>query len=228
MGTMKIVRFLDYEAAKQVLKENSTFCLRSLKYYQLLEERGNDTRVGDKQESRARFRNTRRNYEYGGGVLVSCWCLLDSGRPFSSELPLSENYQEGMAIISNIERVASFLQRETAYLLSGWDFHHEEVKYYSEEAEPKKYKIDKAMFWKREIYRDQHEYRLAFTSSSQRAHLQTLIFYSMSPSDYIDEIHFAPSLVPTRRSELIAGAIESDLTTKIHDFDGEVKRSRKD
>ncbi|UCG59904.1 MAG: hypothetical protein JSU70_10360, partial [Phycisphaerales bacterium] len=92
---MKIVRFLDYEAATKVLKEDSTFCLRTLKYYQLLEERGGDTTTGDKQESRASFENTRRHYEFGGGVIVSCWSLMDSALPFSSGLSLSQDYREG-------------------------------------------------------------------------------------------------------------------------------------
>lgn len=221
---MKIVRFLDYEAATKVLNEASTFCLRSLKYYQLLEEQGRNKTVGDKQENRAWFENTRKHYEFGGGVLVSCWCLLDSELPFSSELPLSQNYQKGLAIISTIDRVVTFLNNETAYLLDGWDFHHEEVKYYSEETEPQNYMIENAMFWKRGIYEDQREYRFAFISSSQRAHIQTLIFYSMDPSYYIYEIHFGPSLEPTQRQELITGAIGANLQSKIHDFDDEVKK----
>lgn len=223
---MRIVRFLDYDSARSVLAEESTFCLRSLQYYQSLEERNRDTTYGDKQESKAKFEDTGKHYEWLGGALVSCWCILGHSQPYSSKLDILQNYTRGIALIATVDSVAAFLQEETSYLLGGWYFYHDKVKYYLEEKEPKNYRIDEAMFWKRKNYCRQHEYRFAFVSSSQRAHLQTLIFYTRNPMSYIDEIHFGPELKQPQIKILVTGAIEADLANKIHNFDNAIYRMK--
>jgi len=82
------------------------------------------------------------------------------------------------------------------------------------------------MFWKRERYRAEREYRFAFVSSSRRGHLHTLVFYATNPKDYIHEIHFGPDLNSNQRKRLMAGAIGLEVANTIYDFDGEVERLR--
>lgn len=71
-----IIRFLPSDAACSVISENSTFLLRSIRYYRILEENHGDGVFGDKNENIVKTSNGGTS-ESLATTLIGSWTLLD-------------------------------------------------------------------------------------------------------------------------------------------------------
>jgi hypothetical protein len=214
MNNNNIVQFVPMCPASSLISENSTFCLRSLRYYKLIED-GN--LVGDRRESMVVLSN--RHSELGGTTLVSCWTQLKGDLVSGDDWNLSPHGKNVVAIISTIDKVSTVLEKAAEGLLKNWRFEHKPVQYYDEHTAPNDSNISELPFWKRNTYRTQREYRFAFRSDSSKSHLQTLIFYVPEPQGYIDKIQFGPEMRMEDIERLFGQAVTGNLGNRIHDFD---------
>lgn len=226
----KIVQYLPFEAAKSVLSENSTFCLKSLRYYRELEEYTQDSSVADKSESEQYFEGDGNHTFNPNSVLVTCWSVL---KEESMDWAMCPHKSQDVAIVSSVEKVAKLLEEfEDRIFYKKKDkklnFEHDYVQYYDESNKPKDYSIWRAMFYKRKKFEYQNEYRFAFILDGSMK-IQTLIFY-VSPEEaqnYIDKIYFGNGLLSMQKQELVTGCISLGVCGKINDFDAVIRSYRK-
>ncbi len=92
-----------------------------------------------------------------------------------------------------------------------WNFRHNLVYYYDEKVDkPESYNLCKAMFWKRNMYSYQNEYRFVFErSGTTSGHLQTVIFCNKpmdGAPDYIHKIFFGPEMEPEEINSCVNNA----------------------
>jgi len=201
---MKIAQFLPKDAAFSVINEYSTFCLRNVIYYRILEEHFRNNLIGDKKENIVEFRENRRNYELIATTLLSCWTVIENDEIHEEDWDIFNDRADGIAIISDTKSVESCIKENTKYFLDS------NVWFLVDTA--------KASFWKRDHYKHQREYRFALLSSSKRSNIETIIFYVSEPQKYIQKICFGPNMNLSDKEKLITQAIAGDLFGKFPDF----------
>ena len=217
---MKIAQFLPKDPAFSVINEYSTFCLRNVIYYRILEEQFRDNLIGDKKENIVEFKENRSNYELIATTLLSCWTIIENDEINEEDWNLFNDRDDGIAIISDTKSVESCIKENTKYILDSnvWHLEHQKVNYYDGIRHPKEFDIAKASFWKRDHYKQQREYRFALLSSSKRSNIETIIFYVSEPKKYIKKICFGPKMDRRNKEKLKIQAIAGDLLDKFPDF----------
>jgi len=225
---MKIVRFIDYSGAKSFLSADSTFKLASCKHYRILEESRGDKIWGDKCESKV-----------GGSEfepsssLISCWTICKNDGIDWNIFPGST---KGIAVVSTVEKVYSFLNDVGGSLcLSKIPLEHMGVNYYNpNDPRPDGFDICQAMFWKRQQYINQREYRFALHGNGRP--IDSIISYPELKDvlAMVDEIHFGVDLTVDEAKVLETGAIACsdnggpNALGKVVGFDSIMKRIREE
>ena len=217
---MKIAQFLPKYAAFSAINEYSTFCLRNVIYYRMLEEQNRDNLIGDKKENIVEFRENRRNYELIATTLLSCWTIIENDEIHEEDWNIFNDRTDGIAIISDTKSVESCIKENTKHFLDSevWHLEHQKVNYYDGIRHPKEFDTAKASFWKRDHYKHQREYRFALLSSSKRSNIETIIFYVLEPQKYIQKVCFGPDMDLSDKKKLRSQAIAGELFGKIPDF----------
>lgn len=217
---MKIAQFLPKYAAFSVINEYSTFCLRNVIYYRILEEQHRDNLIGDKKENIVEFRENRRNYELIATTLLSCWTIIENDEIHEEDWNVFNDRTDGIAIISDTKSVESCIKENTKYFLDSkvWHLEHQKVNYYDGIRHPKEFDTANAPFWKRDHYKHQQEYRFALLSSSKRSNIETIIFYVLEPQKYIQKVCFGPDMELSDKKKLRSQAIAGELFGTIPDF----------
>jgi hypothetical protein len=237
---MRVVRFLTLDSALRVLSAYSTFAMQNVQYYVHLGFECGDGAIGDTQENRAAFEETRRHYELLAATLISCWTILDNGRFLAADWHLFNDRKNGIAIVSDVESVCRLIKNLAKGFLTPtegsqpkecnsryrWDFAHGRVIYYSR-SHPQEFETMDLWKWKREEYQKQREYRFAFLASSPMMKLDSVVFYVRDPGRYIQEIHFGPEVTDADKKRLLTGTIAAELAGKIHDFDAHFNEDTK-
>lgn len=218
---MYIAQFIPLPIAFSVINEYSTFCLRNIRYFRQLEDQDYDTIRGDRKENIVEFQENWRKYELLAATLINCWTKLNGDSILASDWNIFKDRADGIAIVSTVECVESFLLKETEDILDKqvWHLEHKDVQYYDGFSHPPVFDTMEAMFWKRKRYEAQREYRFAFLSSSIRDNIDTLIFTTRNPKAYIKKVYCGPEMTDCDKRKLLAGAIAADLAGLIQNFD---------
>lgn len=235
---MRIARFLRFDDAKRVLSNHSTFAVLSSHYYRNLGYENENSEIGDVNENIAHFQEIKRTCELGAATLLSCWTELEGDELSASDWNIFSDRANGIAVISSIDNVRSFLRnlvQDILYLFENgsddtkneqavWDFRDGKVEYYDGIQQPPSFDTMDAWLWKLKRFEEQREYRFAFLSGSPSAKLQTLIFHVEEPKSYIEKIYFGPRLCDTQKHELVTGAIKANVFHLIENVDEVFRR----
>lgn len=224
MKNMYIANFVPFEYAKNIITEYeyesaSIFALRSLRSCRLLEVMEGDTKLGDSSEGHATYMRKGReecNFESGATIMVSCWTIIENDYVTIEDwMDLYEKggkdkfaRTDGIAIVSTVNKVESFLENNNAYFFLGKKrlFKHGRVEYPPEPKElPENYDgiLDPA-FEKKVRYEYQREYRFEFALDS-RYPLEK-VTYCVNPKEYIDKIQFGPEMKCQNTKKLLRRA----------------------
>lgn len=240
---MYIFQYIPNWATKYVLSLNSTFCLKSLRYYRELEDSDNNG-ISDSWENKAEFHKQMQEYFNNTATLVSCWSVSSSNKdPVPNWKVFKELFgvkqSNGIAILSDVCSVKEYLIKHRTGMFDEdkWGFIHDRVRYYDENSDkPKSYNLHDAMFWKRKtkyIYQD--EYRFAFERSGiTSGHVQTVIFCNKpmyGAPDYIHKLFPGPEMNPEEINSFVNSACElypnGSVVDKVDNWESWLKLTRK-
>jgi hypothetical protein len=198
---MKIIQYLPYPVALEVLSSRGTFRLKSLRYFLSLKEESDG--VGDNMELKAFF-DEGGSGQWVSSAIVSCWTIADdqeNPQPDWSKLGGRE-----IAILSSIDSVVHYLEEHIDGLLDkSWFLSHDKVNYY-ETFSRDDFRTRDIVFWKRKKFSSQNEYRFSFRRSCIGAHLETFIFtnkYLDTFPSYIDRVFVNPALTNEKYQKLL-------------------------
>jgi len=188
---IKIARFIDIDACKQVFSESySTFLLRSHKYYWHIE----DTAKQDKTEFQVQGENGTMETGY---ALLNCWTILDGDEPSDEEWKIFKKDSPVVAIVSSPKKVCDFLyatlniKRENGRSHPFFRIERKEVDY--KEKVKGKATIQDAIFTKDKKFEEEKEYRFAVFYSAMFHEINTYIFHAQNPDEYMGKCYFNPS-----------------------------------
>jgi len=203
---IKIARFIDINACKQVFSETySTFLIRSHKYYWHIE----DTDKQDRTEFQVPGENGTMETGY---ALLSCWTILKKGdEPTEKEWKIFEKDSPVVAIVSSPQKVYSFLyktlniKRKNGRIHPFFYIEHNPVNHIDKKIEKLRGTptISDAIFTKDNKFIKENEYRFAVYYSATFHEINTYIFHAQNPYDYMDKCHFNPSSTKENASELL-------------------------
>jgi len=177
-------------------------------------------------------------------TLVSCWSISSSNNnpepnwDIFKKLFKSEERLNGIAILSDVCSVKKYLikHREGMFDEDKWDFRHNLVCYYDGDGnKPESYNLHDAMFWKRDNFSYQAEYRFAFERSGTiSGHIQTVIFCNKpmdGAPDYIHKLFPGPKMNTDEIKSFVNSACElysnGSVMDKVDNWDKLVKISKK-
>lgn len=204
MSALRIARFVDVQACKQVFSDYSTFVLRSAEHYRMKCE----TDGGDEKEM------IQRTLSNGSAevsrVLISCWTILDKPEPAVEEWAVFRGMP--VAIISDPARVCSVLERAFDFgdyrLPSGrrsplMSVTHKAVRYADEVPDVNKGTIwESAVFTKRLKFHKQNEYRFAIPYAASHW-IDSYIFATSDPGAYMEKCLVNPEMLPDEKATLL-------------------------
>ena len=202
---IKIARFIDINACKQVFCESySTFLIRSHKYYWHIE----DTDKQDKTEFQVQGENGTTETGY---ALLSCWTILKGDKPTEEEWKIFEKDSPVVAIISSPQKVYNYLhskldiERKNGRTYPFFRIEKDEVRYIDKRKEKLKGipTISDAIFTKDIRFISESEYRFAIFYSAVFHEINTYIFHTQDPYDYIDKCYFDQNSTKTIADELL-------------------------
>ncbi len=192
---IKIVRFIDINACKQVFSESySTFLLRSHEYYWNIE----DTDKQDRTEFQVPGENGSMETS---SALLSCWTILKGDEPTETDWKIFEKDSPVVAIISSPQKVYNFLHkilnigRRNGRTHPFFHIEHKGVDYIDKKIEklPGTPTISDAIFTKDKRFIPENEYRFAVYYSTILHEINTYIFHVQDPDEYMDKYYFNPS-----------------------------------
>jgi len=215
---MKIIQYLPLWAAEKALSAASTFCLNSIQYYIELEERLDG--VGDKKELKADF-DSGGGGEYIEAAIISCWSIAENQTNPTPDWEIMGG--RDVAIVSTPESVSQYIKDHVRDLLNEkWFVSHEKVNYYTSTSMSDFNRRD-MIFWKRQKYADQREYRFCVRRSCIGSHLETLIFRNRELETfpkYIDQVFVNPSLSKKEHKKLYyPWCCQSEAMSKFMDWE---------
>lgn len=202
---IKIARFINIDACKQVFSEYySTFLIRSHKYYWNIENP--DKR--DPKEFQVQGEESHMETDF---VLLSCWTILDGDEPTEIEWKIFEKDSPVIAIVSSPQKVYNFLyktlniERKEGRTHPFFIIEQKEVSYIDKGKEKLKGNptILDAIFTKDNRFITENEYRFGVPYSAVFHQINTYIFNSQNPYDYMDRCYFNPSSTKPYASELL-------------------------
>jgi hypothetical protein len=213
IADLKIARFVDREACKNIFSDYSTFVLRSAEYYKRLYETNrnknhDDMKRGDEHELEVRCAS-------GGGAevsgfVLSCWTMLRGDEPTHDEWCIFQD--SVVAIISTPKRVSMFLERmfeikngkmQGAPRSPFMFLKHKHVHYADEVAEkitPDNI-MDITVFTKLSKFDKQGEYRFALAYSTV-THLIDTYILGLTSDDYMKRCFANPEMCDEQKETL--------------------------
>ncbi len=192
---IKIARFIDINACKQVFSESySTFLIRSHKYFWHIE----DTDKQDKTEFQVPGENDTMETDY---ALLSCWTILKGDEPTEKEWKIFEKDLPVVAIVSSPQKVYNFLykildiERKNGRTHPFFKIEQEKVRYIDKGKEKLKGNptILDAIFTKDKRFIQEEEYRFGVFYSAVFHEINTYIFHAQNPYEYMGKCYFNPS-----------------------------------
>lgn len=189
---IKIARFIDINACKEVFSESySTFLIRSHKHYWHIE----DTDKRDEKELQVQGEEYHMETDF---VLLSCWTILDNNKPTEEDWKIFEDNSPVVAIVSSPQKVYNFLyktlniERKDGRSHPFFGIEHKEVSYIDKGKEKLKGKLTilDAIFTKDKDFKKEKEYRFGVLYSAVFHEINTYIFSTHNPDDYMDKCYF--------------------------------------
>jgi hypothetical protein len=200
---IRIARFIDIEACKEVFSESySTFLIRSHKYYWHME----NPEKQDKTEFQVQGEESHMETDF---VLLSCWTILDGDKPTEKEWAIFE--KAVVAIVSSPQKVYDFLnktlniERKDGRSHPFFRIDHKKVNYIDKREEKLNGNptILDAIFTKDKRFENHKEYRFGVCYSAVYHEIITYIFSTHNPDDYIDKCYFNPNITKSDASKLL-------------------------
>lgn len=183
------VNIFHYDAIERF---DSTFTMRSLGYYKSVENQrirdASELNISQNVSGEVIDREDIQSYYY----LVSCWSLYEEIDFDELSKKFIDNSVSGVAIISTIEKVDMLIKEITKkFNQPPYRYKHERVEYYGAEADNDVHENDwfhKVRFMKRDIYKNEYEYRFLFDLIDLEPALINTITFNVKSQDYIDQI----------------------------------------
>ena len=124
---MRIIRYLNQNAAQKFLNPSSTFCIQSHLVYQEMEASTANEGVHDPNEGDHDFVDG--GSSIGNAYLLSCWSMMEVVQE-KPDWRIFQGADQGVAIISTTQKVENFLMRRVHDLLGdSWTLEHRKVEY---------------------------------------------------------------------------------------------------